>query len=85
MIITEQRKFVYSESLDALMKHLNSAHFYRANRQTIVHHDLIKSIKALEHGKIEASLKPANGQAQTVIISRTKASEFRKWLRSQSV
>lgn len=85
LIITrEERKLVYSESLDALMKNLDPSQFFRANRQTIVHHELVKSIKPLEHGKIEASLKPVNGQAQTVVISRTKAAEFRRWLKAQS-
>lgn len=85
MIITkEERKLVYSDSLDALMKNLDPTYFFRANRQIILNHGLVKSIKPLGHGKIEASLKPVNGQAQAVIISRTKAAEFRRWLRSQS-
>lgn len=86
MIITrDERKLVYSDSLDALMKNLDPTYFFRANRQIILNHGLIKSIRPLDHGKIEASLKPVNGQAQEVVISRTKAAEFRRWLKSQSV
>lgn len=85
MIITkEDRKLIYSESLDSLMKNLAPQEFFRANRQTIVHHTLIKSIKPLEHGKVEAHLQLINGDAQNVVVSRTKAAEFRRWLKAQS-
>lgn len=84
IITNEERKLVYTESLDALMKNLDPSRFFRANRQTILHHGLVKSIKPLNHGKIEASLKQVNGQADAIVISRAKASEFRKWLKSQS-
>ncbi len=85
IITKEERKLVYSESLDALMKSLDAKCFFRANRQTIVHYDIIKSVRRLEHGKIEASLKPVNDQPLTTVISRTKAAEFRRWLKAQSV
>ncbi|GAB5530084.1 MAG: hypothetical protein Roseis3KO_18610 [Roseivirga sp.] len=84
IITKEERKLIYSESLDALMKNLDPKNFFRANRQTIVHYDIIKSVRRLEHGKIEASLKPVNGQPLTTVISRTKAAEFRRWLKAQS-
>ncbi len=84
IITREDRKLVYSESLDSLMKNLDPQEFFRANRQTIVHYTLVKSVKPLEHGKVEAHLQLTNGQAQQVVVSRTKAAEFRKWLKSQS-
>lgn len=86
MIITEeQRRLPYSESLEALMKKLTPQRFFRANRQTVLSHSVVQSIKSLDYGKIEVALIPSNGQPESIIISRTKASEFRKWLKLQTV
>lgn len=81
----EGRRLVYPQSLDTLMKSLNCERFIRANRQTILSHGLVKSIKALDHGKIEASLSPLNNGLERVTISRTRAAEFRRWLKAKSV
>ncbi len=80
----EDRKLVYPHSLDALMKSLDTQDFFRANRQTILSHKIVKSIKALDHGKIEASLSPSCRDLNTVTISRTRASDFRSWLKSKT-
>ncbi len=85
MILTdEDRRLVYPHSLDALMKSLDESSFFRANRQTILSHRTVKSIKALDHGKIEVSLTPAGKNMQSVTISRTRASAFRSWLKSRT-
>ncbi|OEK01176.1 hypothetical protein BFP97_06470 [Roseivirga sp. 4D4] len=81
----EDRKLVYPHSLDALMKNLDDQNFFRANRQTILSHKIVKSIKALDHGKIEASLSPSCRSIETITISRTRASAFRSWLKSKTV
>ncbi|MBO3696987.1 LytTR family DNA-binding domain-containing protein [Roseivirga sp. E12] len=85
MILTdEDRRLVYPHSLDALMKSLDESSFFRANRQTILSHKTVKSIKALDHGKIEVSLTPACKNISSVTISRTRASAFRSWLKSRT-
>lgn len=85
MIITEdQRRLPYPESLEALMKRLAPQQFFRANRQTVLSHSVVQSIKSLDYGKIEVALLPSKGQPESVVISRTKASEFRKWLKLQT-
>lgn len=82
LIITDdQRKLPYHESLEALTKKLTKERFFRANRQTVLSHSAVESIKSREYGKIEVLLAPTKGQPKSVIISRTKASEFRKWLK----
>jgi len=81
----EDRKLVYPHSLDTLMKSLDNQDFFRANRQTILSHKVVKSIKALDHGKVEASLSPSCRNLNTVTISRTRASDFRRWVKSKTV
>ena len=85
LIITEdQRRLPYHESLETLTKKLMKERFFRANRQTVLSHSAVQSIKSREYGKIEVVLAPSKGQPESVIISRTKASEFRKWLKLQT-
>ncbi len=85
IITKEGRNLIYNDSLDALMKNLDPEIFFRANRQTILTHEVIKSTKSLEYGKVEVALNTSAGQPQTTVISRTKAAQFRKWLRSKTV
>lgn len=84
ILTDEDRKLVYPYSLDSLMKLLDTKDFFRANRQTILNHKVVKSIKALDHGKIEASLSPSFKSLAAVTISRTRASDFRRWLKSET-
>lgn len=84
IITKEGRRLIHTDSLDALMKNLDPDSFIRANRQTILSHSVIQSTKSLEYGKIEVALYPSTGQPESIIISRTKASQFRKWLKSKT-
>ncbi len=85
IVTKEGRRLPYSQSLDALMTKLDPQLFFRANRQTILTHGIVQSMKALEYGKIQVSLLPDNGHPSEVTISRTRAAEFRKWMSTQTV
>ncbi len=83
IVTNDERKLPYPHSLESLMHDLDPNTFFRANRQIILNRSIVKSIKALDYGKVEVSLIPipTNGQPNEVIISRTRASTFRKWLK----
>jgi DNA-binding LytR/AlgR family response regulator len=64
-------------TLEEIEELLNSAFFYRANRQSIVHIDAIQSIKPHENQKLTLTLKAPLKMEQD--ISREKAPGFKKW------
>lgn len=74
------RNFVYDQSLSELMNLLPSRDFFRANRQYIIHRGIIQNHKSADYGKIEVVIHHSTDEARTLVISRTKASAFRKWL-----
>ncbi len=84
IVTNEGRRLPYTQSLDALMSKLDPRVFFRANRQTIVSHGIVQSMKAMEYGKIQVSLSMENGNPDEVTISRTRAAEFRKWMNAQT-
>ena len=77
---TEGRNLVYDQSLTELMNLLPSSDFFRINRQYIIHRGIIRKYKSADYGKIEVVVGNSNNETLTLIISRTKASAFRKWL-----
>lgn len=84
VLTKEGRKLVYTRSLDVLMKQLDPSQFFKANRQNILSHSVVKAIKPLPHGKIEVNLAPHVGQPDAIIVSRPRAANFRKWIKSQT-
>lgn len=82
---SDNRSLPYSESLENLMKMLNPQRFFRANRQTILTHAVIKSMKSISHGKIEVTLSSINDKPiVSIIISRSRAAAFRQWVKTKS-
>jgi len=64
-------------TLEEIEELLDPNHFYRANRQCIVHIDAIQSIKPHENQKLTLTLKTPLKMEQDV--SREKAPGFKKW------
>jgi len=64
-------------TLDEVEELLDPGIFYRANRQAIVHIDIIQSIKPQENQKLVLTLKPP--LKMELDISREKAPTFKKW------
>lgn len=80
---TQGTKYLYDGSLDSLMTLLDANHFFRANRQSILSMAAIRTTKSLPQGKIQLTIAK-NDQAEiTLVVSRTKAASFRRWVRSQ--
>ncbi len=64
-------------TLDEIEEMLDPRHYYRANRQSIIHIDAIQSIKPQENQKLVVHLKAPLKMEQD--ISREKAPSFKKW------
>ncbi|GAB3177966.1 LytR/AlgR family response regulator transcription factor [Telluribacter humicola] len=69
------------KSLEQLEQLLPADYFFRANRQYIIHRELVKSIERIENGKINILLHPLPKLPEAVTMSRTKAPAFREWLK----
>ncbi|MEO9484548.1 MAG: LytTR family DNA-binding domain-containing protein [Ekhidna sp.] len=77
-----KQNFSYGSSLDNLMSKLEGERFFKANRQIIVNRSIVNRLTSLDHGKIKVELKVSGEEQQEVIVSRSKASGFRKWIDS---
>ncbi len=71
-------KYVIDYSLDELNELLNPKSFFQLNRQFIASIKSIKDIHSYFNGKLKISLLPA--VEEEVLVSRERASEFKKWL-----
>ncbi len=78
MKTNSDNKYLLDASLDSIENQLNPNSFFRLNRQYIVNIDAIKSSVACGKGKIMVELNPKPKLPQ--VISREKASPFKRWL-----
>ncbi|WP_247237131.1 LytTR family DNA-binding domain-containing protein [Telluribacter sp. SYSU D00476] len=69
------------KSLEQLEQLLPPDYFFRANRQYIIHRELVKSIERIENGRIAILLHPFTKLPEAITMSRTKAPAFREWLK----
>ncbi len=72
------QQYSINGSLDDLMKQLDNEVFYRANRQYIINVNAIKSILMYGKNQLEITIQPTT--PDSVIISKNKVAEFKKWL-----
>lgn len=63
--------------LDTIYSQLNPEHFFRANRQYIIAHKAIESIKLWPLSKLNVGL--GVNVPEKIIISRARSSEFKEW------
>jgi two-component system, LytTR family, response regulator LytT len=78
VVLNSEQRYIIDHSLDELCKLLDPNFFFQLNRQFIVNVDSIGSIHNHFNGKLKVSLKPKI--KEEVLVSREKASEFKKWL-----
>lgn len=78
LVNREGKKFITDfRSLDEILELVDPRIFFRANRQHIVHLPFIESYRSDDTGKV--TLKMKNIKTDGLIISKEKATEFRKW------
>lgn len=74
----DETEYIIGSNLDELEVQLDPSMFFRANRQFIINYKAINSVFSWFDGKLKLALKPAS--YEEIIISRLKASEFKKWM-----
>lgn len=72
------RDLLMEHTLDELIGKLNPKHFFRANRQFILHSKAIGRGHLHFNGRLKLDLNPAADEE--VFISRDRAGDFRAWL-----
>ncbi|MCM4167806.1 transcriptional regulator [Arenibacter sp. H213] len=72
------RKHSSNSSLDELISGLDPLYFFRANRQYIISVKGIYEIFKYGNNQLKIKLNPAS--SKTIVISKNKVSEFKKWL-----
>ncbi|MGB0523594.1 MAG: LytR/AlgR family response regulator transcription factor [Flammeovirgaceae bacterium] len=74
------KRYLMDYTLDELEKQLDPQFFFRLNRQFITQHAAILEIHNYFKGKLLVKLQPVN--SHEVVVSREKASVFKRWLDS---
>lgn len=69
---------ILPQTMEELEQQLNPKHFFRANRQYIVHIDAIKQLHNLFNGKLKIEIKD-NPEIE-IIVSRDKAQILKTWM-----
>ena len=77
-ITSNNKMYPMDESLDALNESLDSNNFYRANRQFIINRKSIIDIESYFNGRLYVNIEPK--PKKSIIISKSKASEFKSWM-----
>lgn len=72
------KKYSSNSSLDELYQSLDPLLFFRANRQYIISVKGIDEILRYGNNQLKIKLNPTSDES--IIISKNKASEFKKWL-----
>lgn len=78
IICLDGKKYTHNSSLDELYNGLDHSVFFRANRQYILSVNGIDEILKYGNNQLKINTKLNN----SIIISKNKAAEFKKWLNS---
>ena len=74
----EGKSYIITHTMEQLEDELNPIDFYRINRQFILQRNSIKRIDYYFNGKLKIKTEPSfDGE---LIVSKSKASNFKKWL-----
>ncbi|PSK90392.1 LytR/AlgR family response regulator transcription factor [Taibaiella chishuiensis] len=76
--LTDGRQVVVPQTLETLEQELDPGNFFRVNRQYILHVNAIEKVHNFFNGKLKLEVKHSNDP--DIIVSRTKASQFKSWL-----
>lgn len=80
IICSNNDKYRVNYSLEDIYKRLNKHVFFRANRQFIISINSIKAIYKFGNNQLKIEVEPRFDKI--IIISKNRASEFKKWLNS---
>ena len=77
IVTFDNRTFYENDSLDKMQQQLDPQKFFRANRQFIISHNAIKDITVWFDSKLSVNLSV--DIPEKIIVSRTRAGEFKDW------
>ncbi|MEM1325525.1 MAG: LytTR family DNA-binding domain-containing protein [Bacteroidota bacterium] len=80
VITLEKKSYWSNKSLRQLTDQLDPHQFYRANRQILIHRQLIKGYRKLPNRKLLLILTSPTLFEEDIFISKEKASTFQNWL-----
>ncbi len=78
LVTKNNDSFLMNQKLEDLESQLDPFQFFRLNRQFLVHAQSVKKVHNYFNGKLKVELEPTI--ESEVLVSRLKASEFKKWL-----
>ncbi|GMN09038.1 hypothetical protein MTsPCn9_05060 [Croceitalea sp. MTPC9] len=78
VVCIDEKRSTSNSSLDELFSNLDSAYFFRANRQFIIAISAIEKIVKYGNNQLKILVNP-NSEVD-IIISKNKAAEFKQWL-----
>src|SRR6185312_10487076 len=79
VVSKESKKYTIDKTLTEIEEDLDSSLFFRANRQTIVNLNFIKSFKPHQRVKLLLEMEIATVD-EPIIISQQVAPDFKKWI-----
>ena len=71
-------KFLLENNLTQLDTQMNPAHFFRVNRQLMVHIDAVKKVHTWLGGRLKLELQPPT--TTDTVVSRERVNGFKEWL-----
>ncbi len=74
----QDEDLIIDKPLDDIESELDKDSFFRANRQFILNYNNIEKVHAWFSGKLKVQVQPVS--YEEIIISRLKATDFKKWL-----
>jgi two-component system LytT family response regulator len=77
IVTFDNRTYYENSSLDEIQRQIDPVKLFRANRQFIIAHKAIKDIAVWFDSKLSVNLTVAI--PEKIIVSRTRASEFKAW------
>ncbi|HYH14537.1 MAG TPA: LytTR family DNA-binding domain-containing protein [Flavisolibacter sp.] len=78
IVTKDNKKHVIDYTLDEIEDQVDPKHFFRANRQYILAHDVISHIHSWFNGKLKVEL--SSKTEEDIIISRDKAPLLKSWM-----
>lgn len=76
---TNNKKFLYDNTLESTFKSLSTSDFYQLNRQVIAHKNSIKKYNQTETRRLQVELSPP--PTEEIFVPKTKAAAFIEWLK----
>ena len=72
----DNKKFLLDQSMDKLEKFLPTSAFFRLNRQTLIHRQIVTGFEKDVNGKLNILIKSHSPISSPLNVSRTRASSF---------